>query len=666
MATNNNNDYSPRIDELPFGIPAVGDFIPFFDRRNGITKRLDATIFNPTAFPVPGQNFEWIYNRMQVDGVTPFHYNLNDVVTRGGNWYQSLIANNTSAPGSSDTWLLLTKGYSSDFWKPAIYTDEKVWVFSNHSGTYSIYILVDPARPFISTNIETETNAGKWIAISGGGSGSSEQIEVVNTKPETIIFDLKNATQKLFRGSDNIDGQRIWNLINDERAVEWKFFFTMAGLFPQIMPDNIKMSTPLFDKVTKTWQPMDIGEYEAAASYDGLGALKIDIYGPYGGGGNQAPQLFNNVISLGVGNVASGSYTYYDAEGDLENNRRPEVRSLSLSYANNNPGTVATATWTFYSHSGYAQGTHRYQWYRSLIDGTQIEIILGATSISREFTTDDIDKNVYIGVIAVQVATAPANGNPESLEVLSSGVVVEEFVPATLPRLDLALYTHAAKAGTYDAALFRIKDAGASGGVNYFTSPDAASRPAYDSVTKWITFDPTVSVRYFEFPVISSNFSKTLEIVGTFMVDGLDGVNETLVSCITNVWAKVFKNDDTIRARSGSISATNGLVLLPNTPYAYRIRMILGSFIEIRIQINYDEAANSFLLDYTYVGTSQGAAVPASTIGRWGVAHDTTPPTTEPFKGKQKSLAIMVGAHLAGTGDNEKMLWRTLRDDAGY
>lgn len=68
-------------------------------------------------------------------------------------------------------------------WAPGLYGAGLVIVFHNHSADGpGLYVLLEPVRPFTSTNIESEITGGKWEKISGSsGVPSSLQRIVAKT-----------------------------------------------------------------------------------------------------------------------------------------------------------------------------------------------------------------------------------------------------------------------------------------------------------------------------------------------------------------------------------------------------------------------------------------------------------------------------------------------------
>lgn len=654
---------NPRINELPRGVPPEGAFIPYYDPLEGVTKALSVAALNPSATPVPNTNFNWIANRKDANGA-PWPYSKNDPVVFNGEWYQSASDNNTFTPGASDTWVKMNKSYTGGFWKAGVYSDARPWVFSDHTGELEIYELIDPARPFISTNITTEEAAGKWRSFS-----SKVTIDEVNTADAVITFDAKHSAQRWFKGSGNIDGPRLWQFINHERLIEGKFFFTMSGLFEQELPMDFRMSDPNFKLATRRWTPMDVGDYEATINDNGAGNYNLKIYGPFGGGGNTMPTIFDNVIAYS-GGVLDGSRTYFDPEGDLENNPLPEVRNASITGADNIPGTVLTASWTFFSPSGYTQGVHKYQWYRSAEDGSTREAISGATGNTYTVLEADIGYAISVEIIAVQTATAPANGNPESLPVETAGILIEALVVTSLdPETNydqvLNLFDD-----NYDAVNFRIPDTGLRPDdvTPFWTSPLAENRPAYESATKRLYLDPAVTVRFVETPMRASNSkgasgTRKYDWVGVIELASLPaaGVDAIIFSPLTSL---LFKVKDA-RFHFQSSSANNfSFVVQTGVKYRFRLRTDINAtsgFWEARLQLNYDEQGGAFLFDETIQGTNGGAGIAEDTLLRIG-ASKASPPA-KPLHGYVYEMVYLGQDHIPA--EKELNLWRRLNQVAG-
>lgn len=76
-------------------------------------------------------------------------------------------------------------------WAPGLYGAGLVIVFHNHSADGpGLYVLLEPVRPFTSTNIESEITGGKWEKISGS-SGVPSSLQQTITK-SSHGFSLKD------------------------------------------------------------------------------------------------------------------------------------------------------------------------------------------------------------------------------------------------------------------------------------------------------------------------------------------------------------------------------------------------------------------------------------------------------------------------------------------
>lgn len=57
-------------------------------------------------------------------------------------------------------------------WEPGVFGPNLIIVYHNHSvDGRGLYVLLEPVRPYNSTNIETEITAGDWEPIASGGGG---------------------------------------------------------------------------------------------------------------------------------------------------------------------------------------------------------------------------------------------------------------------------------------------------------------------------------------------------------------------------------------------------------------------------------------------------------------------------------------------------------------
>lgn len=79
-------------------------------------------------------------------------------------------------------------------WSAGLYGPGLIIVYHNHSvDGRGLYVLLDPVRPFNSTNIETEITAGDWEPIaSGGGSGGGVVIPGTYADIAALLADQAN------------------------------------------------------------------------------------------------------------------------------------------------------------------------------------------------------------------------------------------------------------------------------------------------------------------------------------------------------------------------------------------------------------------------------------------------------------------------------------------
>lgn len=118
---------------------------------------------------------------------------------------------------------------------------------------------------FLQDVVDSMTNVD-----DGVGQGS------VDTSGGTITLNMDNRAQRTFKGSASISGPKTWALSNTTNALEILYFiFTLTGLHAQTMPSNFKMSDARWDSVGKVWTPLDAGQYNAKAVFDGTSWLLI-------------------------------------------------------------------------------------------------------------------------------------------------------------------------------------------------------------------------------------------------------------------------------------------------------------------------------------------------------------------------------------------------------
>lgn len=133
--------------------PIEGDFFAIVDKRTKKTKKINIKYFTAAA---PSTNYAWI---------PTFEYDLDSVVEFQGKWYKSLTVGNLgNNPATSPlSWEITNKSQSGFvYWTPGVFTGDNVIVLYKLGGRTGIFELVNPTRPFISTNFEDELGYGYW------------------------------------------------------------------------------------------------------------------------------------------------------------------------------------------------------------------------------------------------------------------------------------------------------------------------------------------------------------------------------------------------------------------------------------------------------------------------------------------------------------------------
>lgn len=135
----------------------------------------------------------------------------------------------------------------------------------------------------MSVNIDTVIGTGThsvWdvnvAGAGGGGGGSALEVAEVDTTQSTIELDMEGKGQLMFVGSDDIDGARTWQVLNDGAAKDFKFSFVIDETLDddshdQTMPSNFLMADARVVPASspKVWRPLAPGLYHAKAwSYD--------------------------------------------------------------------------------------------------------------------------------------------------------------------------------------------------------------------------------------------------------------------------------------------------------------------------------------------------------------------------------------------------------------
>jgi hypothetical protein len=110
-------------------------------------------------------------------------------------------------------------------WAPGLYGTGLVIVYHNHSTDgRGLYILLDPVRPFTSSNIETEIAAGKWILLSKN---------YIDNSITTAINNLKEGVP-----TDGDTLNKLYNLIQFLINRSPQSFDASGGAFPTTYGGN--------------------------------------------------------------------------------------------------------------------------------------------------------------------------------------------------------------------------------------------------------------------------------------------------------------------------------------------------------------------------------------------------------------------------------------------
>lgn len=213
---------------------------------NFVTGRTESVkVKDLAAFGNTTQNFEW---------VTPHPYLTDEVVTRGGNWYQALVNNNGVTPGTDPaTWALITKSSSGlVMWVAGVFPQDEVFVLSDHKGYIDLYQLIDSTKPFVSSDIEVEELAEQWESII-----SPKVSKAATLASGTLELDFVNDRSKLFTAT--VAEAKDWSTLNDARAIEFEVLLNMSTIDIQTFPAAWKLSDPRMTGLD--WGPLSVGRY---------------------------------------------------------------------------------------------------------------------------------------------------------------------------------------------------------------------------------------------------------------------------------------------------------------------------------------------------------------------------------------------------------------------
>jgi hypothetical protein len=132
-----------------------------------------------------------------------------------------------------------------------------------------------------STNHQDNNN---WLLVAaigatwGGGGGGSLDRVVVATAGGVITLAMDAKQQRQFIGDTDITAPKTWAVTGSD-PFDFQFEFVLDGLHAQTMPANFFMNDALWNDATKVWDPLDVGQYLATATFDGTNWV-LSINGP--------------------------------------------------------------------------------------------------------------------------------------------------------------------------------------------------------------------------------------------------------------------------------------------------------------------------------------------------------------------------------------------------
>lgn len=258
-----------RIDQLPqnSAIPPVG-YIAMRNMTTGVTERVE---IHSLIQEEVSSNFEWVSDNDP-------GYQTDDVVTRSGNWYQSLIDDNLNIPPETDpaSWDLIPKSASGFvLWAAGVYPQDDVFVLKEVSNTLYVFKLASVTRPYVSADFDAELLAGDWeqmVVIS---------TEVVDASGVTVTLDFLGLVDLAFIMSEIFDEPKTIAFDNDDNA--WfirSMIFEIDAAHVLTFPSNVKMADVRWNSGAKTWTPLDAGLYKLVAHFDGTDWL-VEIKEPF-------------------------------------------------------------------------------------------------------------------------------------------------------------------------------------------------------------------------------------------------------------------------------------------------------------------------------------------------------------------------------------------------
>lgn len=258
-----------RIDQRPIGIPTATDWGLYRDMVNSQTKRFSMSL----VLDSPANNIEWITDNDP-------GYALDDIVTYGGNIYQSLIGNNLNiVPGSDpDSWELLTRGVNWARWAAGTFLESDVIVIRTIDGEDHLVQLVAVARPYNSTDFDAEYASGDWKSLT-----QNKILKAASVGANTASLDLNYLKERAFNFAAPIGEIKTWSILKGNNLIKMVVVFEITGgLWAQTFPATFKLFTyaGLWNDGTKVWTPTDQGIYELEVVLSG-GIHYAKLFGPF-------------------------------------------------------------------------------------------------------------------------------------------------------------------------------------------------------------------------------------------------------------------------------------------------------------------------------------------------------------------------------------------------
>ena len=154
-------------------------------------------------------------------------------------------------------WVEISPSASSALpeWAAGVYGTGLQIVFYSHSTDGDgLYKLLEPTRPFTSSNIEAEILTGKWAKFQGQSIGRY----TVSTAGSTITLDWLNKQEAVFVGSANIGGNKTIAQANASLSQTGTLILNVGsgGPYNIIFPNTFLFESLLaaWDDATKTLQ----------------------------------------------------------------------------------------------------------------------------------------------------------------------------------------------------------------------------------------------------------------------------------------------------------------------------------------------------------------------------------------------------------------------------